>query len=269
MTKIHSLDFDMDQIANSGQCFRISKIAPETWQVIAWDKTLQIHQEEDHDYVFECSREEYHGIWFDYFDMQRDYGEIKKRIRATNDPYLIAAIDYGYGIRILKQDPWEATVTFLISQQNNIPRIRNIIAKLCEPYGNQFPTPNLLAKYTEDDFLSLGLGYRAKYLQDISKVVLKGDLDFNKLKCMNCSEVVNFLKQFNGIGNKVANCIALFGLHKIEAFPIDVWIKRIIDDQYGGNFDTNRFPGYAGIVQQYMFFYQRDAGSTHGRFMKF
>jgi N-glycosylase/DNA lyase len=157
----------------------------------------------------------------------------------------------------LKQDLWEAMVTFVISQQNNIPRIKNIIAKLCEPYGNKFPTPDILEKYTENDFLSLGMGYRAKYLQNISKSVLEGDLNFSRLKSMNCSDAVNFLKQFSGIGDKVAHCITLFGLHKIEAFPIDVWIRRIIDDQYGGNFDVNRFFGYAGIVQQYMFFYQR------------
>jgi N-glycosylase/DNA lyase len=221
------------------------------------NQSLRIHQEGNYDYVFECSREEYKKIWFDYFDMQRDYGAIKEHVRSTNDAYLIAAINYGYGIRILKQDLWETIVTFIISQQNNISRIKNIITKLCEPYGDRFPTPDLLEKYTEDDLLSLGLGYRAKYLKNISRAVLDGDLNLNELKNTNYSNVINCLKQFDGIGNKVANCIALFGLHKIEAFPVDVWIKRIIDDQYCGNFDLERFSKYAGVIQQYMFFYQR------------
>jgi N-glycosylase/DNA lyase len=190
--------------------------------------------------------------------MDRDYGKIKADIRATGDPYLTAAVNYGCGIRILRQDPWETIVTFLISQQNNMSRIRSIIAKLCRPYGYQFPTPNLLASYTKDDFVALGLGYRARYLHKIVQAVLDGKLNLSELQVMNAVDAVAFLTRFDGIGHKVANCIALFGLHKLDAFPIDVWIRRIIDEQYGGNFDETRFPGYAGIVQQYMFFYRRN-----------
>jgi N-glycosylase/DNA lyase len=197
--------------------------------------------------------------------MRRDYGKIKENIRATGDPYLIAAVNYGYGIRILKQDLWETMVTFLVSQQNNIPRIKNIIVKLCAPHGGQFPTPDILAQYTENDFLSLGLGYRAKYLQVLVEAVLKGNLSFDALRDMNYHDAINFLKCFHGIGNKVANCIALFGLHKMEAFPVDVWIKRIIDEQYAGNFNEKRFLGYAGVVQQYMFFYQRSLNKNDHR----
>jgi N-glycosylase/DNA lyase len=256
--KIYLPDFSPYQIANSGQCFRMSEIASDVWEVNAFDRRLLIRQEKErHSYIFECSSEEFREIWFDYFDMGRDYGEIKANIRAIGDPYLAAAVDYGYGIRILRQDLWETIVTFLISQQNNIPRIKNIIAKLCRPYDGRFPTPTLLSQYTERDFLALGLGYRAGYLQNIVKAAVDGDLDFQKLKSMSSFEAANFLKRFNGIGNKVANCIALFGLHRVDAFPIDVWIKRIIDEQYGGNFDRSRFSEYAGIVQQYMFFYQR------------
>jgi N-glycosylase/DNA lyase len=259
--KIRSHDFSIDEIANSGQCFRMFKISSDTWRVIAFDRSLCIHQEENFTHVFECSRKEFDEIWFNYFDMQRDYGKIKGNIRASGDPYLIAAINYGYGIRILRQDLWEIIVTFLISQRNNIPRIRKIIAKLCEPYGNHFPTPNILANYTENDFESLGLGYRSKYLRNITRSALKGDLNFDTLRKMNCQDAIGFLKCFSGIGDKVANCIALFGLHRVEAFPIDVWIRRIIEDEYDGNFDINRFSGYAGIVQQYMFFRQRSLRS--------
>ncbi|MDR3180142.1 MAG: hypothetical protein LBT70_04585 [Holosporaceae bacterium] len=261
--KIRPADFNLHQIENSGQCFRISEISANVWEVHAFNKRLLIRQEgERHDYVFECSSEEFRKIWFDYFDMGRDYGKIKSNLRAIGDPYLTAAVDYGYGIRILRQDLWETIVTFLISQQNNISRIKNTIVKLCRPYDDRFPTPDLLSKYTENDFLALGLGYRAKYLQNIVKAVRENNLNLRELKTMNSFEAINFLKSFRGIGDKVANCIALFGLHKVDAFPIDVWIKRIIDERYGGNFDKTRFSEYAGIVQQYMFFYRRNSGKN-------
>jgi len=255
--EISTPDFDIEQIANSGQCFRVSKISSDLWQVMAFDRALQI-QKEGQRHVFKCSTEEFNAIWFHYFDMQRNYGRIKESIRATGDPYLIAAVNYGHGIRILKQDLWEIIVTFLISQQNNIPRIKSIIGKLCFRYENRFPTPDMLSDYTEKDFISLGLGYRAKYLKNIVAAVMNNELNLKRLRDMNYGGAVKFLKRFDGIGDKVANCIALFGLHKVEAFPIDVWIKRIIDEQYAGSFDLSRFSGYAGIVQQYMFFYQKN-----------
>jgi N-glycosylase/DNA lyase len=236
----------------------MSEISSNVWEVKAFSKRLIIRQkEETHSHIFECSSEEFEKIWFDYFDMGRDYGKIKANIRAIGDPYLTAAIDYGHGIRILRQDLWETMVTFLISQRNNIPRIKNIIAKLCQPYDGRFPAPDLLSQYTENDFLALGLGYRARYLQNIVKAVREGNLNLQELETMNSFDAINFLKDFSGIGDKVASCIALFGLHKVDAFPIDVWIRRIIDERYGGNFDKTRFSEYAGIVQQYMFFYRR------------
>lgn len=253
--KISSRDFNIEQIANSGQCFRIYEVSPGNWKIIAFEKALTISYDGATEYILECSVDEYQKIWRDYFDLQRDYGVIKENIRATGDPYLIAAVNYGYGIRILHQDLWETIVTFIISQRNNIPRIRKIISKLCD--GEKFPSPKLLATYSETDFLAIGLGYRAKYLVDISRAAVSGKLSFDNLKKMNYIEVIDSLKKFNGIGNKVANCIALYGLHKLEAFPIDIWMKRIINKRYFGNFDPYRFAEYAGIVQQYMFFYER------------
>lgn len=248
----------MAQIADSGQCFRVTNISPADWEIIVCNKVLKIHQEDDSIFAIECTREEYEKIWFDYFDMNRDYGLLKKKIISTNDLYLISAVDYGYGIRILKQNLWEMIVTFLISQQNNIPRIKKIIANLCTPFKIKFPTPYDLEKYTEKDFLSFGLGYRSVYLQNIVKSVIKGDLDLNKLKMMETAQAVKFLQSFHGIGVKVANCIALYGLHRVESFPIDIWIKNIIKKRYNNSFDISKFEGYAGIVQQYMYFYERN-----------
>ncbi|MDR3285542.1 MAG: hypothetical protein LBS83_02555 [Holosporales bacterium] len=256
MIKIENPDFSIEQIANSGQCFRINKIG-KVWQVIAFSKVLEIKPIRKNAHIFYCSYEEYQDIWMNYFDFNRDYASIKKSILEMNDPYLNKAVQYGYGIRILKQDLWEIIVSFIISQRNNISRIKNIIKKLCVPYGNAFPSANILATYAIEDFTSIGLGYRAQYLADISKAGSIGTLDLEHLKKLDCQEAIMYLKQFNGIGDKIANCIVLFGLHRIEAFPKDVWINRIIE-KYNGNFNIERFKEYAGVVQQYMFFYQRN-----------
>ena len=257
MIKKEIKDFDIDQIAQSGQCFRIEKIEDDKWQILAREEVLKVQKISKNEYLFDCSEKEFQNIWFDYFDFRTDYSEIKGKIMETNDPYLISAIEYGWGIRILRQDLWETIVTFIISQRNNIPRITNTIKRLCNPFGGKFPTPSLLKDYSESDFKKLGLGYRAKFFVDIVIAALDGELDFKYLKSLPTNEALKYLQRFNGIGPKVANCIALFSLHKIEAFPIDVWIQRIIDRRYNGIFPIEKFKGFEGIVQQYMFFYER------------
>lgn len=259
--KIHIDNFNIEQIANSGQCFRMNQDKSGFWNLKAFGKNLKIFQiDDDNNYEFNCSDLEFKEIWFDYFDLSRDYQKIKNIILDTGDQYLIAASKYGYGIRILQQDAWETTVSFIISQRNSITRIKNIIAKLCENLEDEFPTPHILASYSEKDLQQFGLGYRAKYLKDIAEAVLSGKLDFEKLKSLEYKCAVSYLKNFNGIGDKVADCIALFGLHKVEAFPIDTWIQYIINTHYNGHFNTDQFYGCAGIIQQYMFFYQKHLG---------
>lgn len=252
-------DFSISQIAHSGQCFRINEInQSKVWQVIAFGKLLKIQQQENNIVYFDCSAEDFSEIWVDYFDLKRDYNKIKNIIFKLNDPYLIEAIKYGHGLRMLRQDLWEMIITSIITQQNNIPRIKSIIERLCAPYGLNFPSADILASFTEEHYKQLGLGYRAKYILDVARAVDNNQLNLNKLEKMTYKEAIKYLKQFPGIGDKVANCIALFGLHKTEAFPEDVWIKRIIKEQYGSKFDISYFQEYAGIVQQYMFFYERN-----------
>lgn len=253
-------DFDIQQIADSGQCFRISHLSSNIWQVIAFRKKLLIEKITHNNYKFYCSEDEFQSIWSDYFDLQTDYGKIKNNIRKFNDQYLNAAVNYGFGIRILRQDLWETIISFIISQRNNIPRIRNTINKICKPYDGFFPTPEDLVKYTELELMNFGLGYRSRYIFDIARSVIDGKLNLSKLKNLSTEDSLNYLKTCKGIGGKVANCIALFGLYKTDAFPIDVWIQRIIDKQYNGNFSIDNFKDYAGIVQQYMFFYQKSLG---------
>ncbi len=252
-------EFSISQIAHSGQCFRINEINKTgIWQVIAFGKLLKIKQQENNIVYFDCSAEDFSEIWVDYFDLKRDYCEIKNIIYELRDPYLIKAIEFGYGLRMLKQDLWEMIVTSITTQQNNIPRIKNIIERLCKPYGLNFPSAAILASFTEEYYKQLGLGYRSKYILNIARAVSSNQLNLNELKKMTCEAAIKYLKNFSGIGDKVANCIALFGLHKTEAFPKDVWIKRIIKEHYGNKFDISYFQKYAGIVQQYMFFYERN-----------
>ena len=258
MIKINSPDFNISQISDSGQCFRMFDEGDNRWRIFSMNNMLEIQKISEHEYIFECSEEEYEKIWFEYFDMRTDYSAIKTHIRTFEDPFLNSAIDYGYGIRILKQDLWETIVTFIISQQNNIPRIKKIIFALCEANNSKFPTPEDLKNYTEKDFENLGFGYRAEYMTKIVTETLSGRLDLKKLKTFNYEESIKFLKTFRGIGEKVANCIALYGLHHLPAFPVDVWIKRTINTRYDGNFALQKSSPFAGIIQQYMFFYERN-----------
>lgn len=255
-------DFDIEQIADSGQCFRMYRVADDTWELFALNRFLKVQRRKGA-HIFHCDRDEFDNFWFNYFDLQTDYGEIKRRILATNDEYLIKAVSFGSGLRILRQDLWEVIVSFIISQQNNIPRIKSCLKKLCGINGEKFPTPNDFLNFHKADLDSVKLGYRKNYLLKISESVSGSSFDLEKLKKVNYSEAMKYLKTLRGVGDKVANCIALFGLHQIEAFPIDVWIKRILETRYHGNFSLECWDlqDIGGIVQQYMFFYERSLKS--------
>ncbi len=258
MLTLELKDFDVEQIADSGQCFRMYQIEDDTWKIFALDRFLKIRKKNDL-HIFYCSRDEFDDFWSDYFDLQTDYGKIKNRILATDDEYLINAVNFGSGLRILHQNLWEMMVSFIISQQNNIPRIKSCLKKLCEINDGKFPTPNDFLNFHKEDLDSVKLGYRKNYLLEISEAVSDGSFDLEKLKKMNYLEAGNYLKTLYGVGDKVANCIVLFGLHKIEAFPVDVWIRKIIETHYKNDFSLDRWnlQDIGGIVQQYMFFYER------------
>lgn len=253
-------DFDIEQIAESGQCFRMYRVGDDTWELFALDRFLKIRKREGA-HIFYCSQDEFNDFWFNYFDLQTDYGEIKSRILATQDTYLTKAVDFGAGLRILRQDLWEMIVSAVISQQNNIPRIKNCLKNLCDINGGKFPTPRDFLSFREADLGGVKLGYRKDYLLKISRLLLDGSFDLEKLKKMNYPDAMKYLKTLHGVGDKVANCIALFGMYKIEAFPIDVWIKRILETRYHNDFLLKRWnlQNIGGIVQQYMFFYERSS----------
>jgi len=258
MLTLELKDFDIEQIADSGQCFRMYRVASNVWEIFALNRFLKIEKKNEN-HVFYCDQNEFDNFWFNYFDLQTDYSEIKGRILATNDEYLIKAVNFGSRLRILRQDLWEMIVSAVISQQNNIPRIKNCLKKLCDINKGRFPTPNDFLSFREKDLDSVKLGYRKNYLLKISESVFDGNFDLKKLKKMKYSDAVKYLKTLHGVGDKVANCIALFGMYLIEAFPIDVWIKRILETHYHGNFPLKywNLQDIGGIVQQYMFFYER------------
>ena len=259
-------DFNIEQIADSGQCFRMKKIDDNKYYTIAFDRYLEITKADNNTYEFSCSEEEFESIWEKYFDLSTDYSVFKSNI-DNNDICLQNAVEFGYGIRILKQDLWEVIVSFIISQRKSIPAISTCIESLSKAYGKKieynnntyysFPSPDSLAKISLDELLTHGLGYRAKYISNISKEVALGNIDLNELRTLPYDEAYKKLMSIYGVGAKIANCVLLFGLYQINAFPKDVWINRIIENEYNGSFDEKQYDGYAGVIQQYMFYYKR------------
>jgi len=267
---IHSKNFNIKQIAQSGQCFRMNPIDNDSYSLIAYGRYLILTQIDEETIELSCSEEEYSDVWEDYFDMRYDYDCIVQKLQAGTDDFLRKASEYGRGIRILRQESFEAAISFIISQNKNIPAIKSCIEAICEQYGERrvsswssevtyytFPTPQALATASREDLRKLKTGYRDEYIIKASQAFLSCEVDLENLKTSDCDCTIKALKSIHGIGDKVANCIALYGLHHIEVFPVDVWIKRILKEIYNDEFDQSKYEGYAGIVQQYMFYYMR------------
>lgn len=264
--KVEIPNFNIRQIAASGQCFRINPHPeePDTYTVIAYGRYLKIRQTEGNKEIyFFCSPEDFTNIWCRYFDIGTDYARIIGSI-DPEDKYLTAAAQKGSGIRILRQQLWETTVSFIISQNNNIPRIKHSIEILCELCGTSwredgqtiYAFPDAKRLYLTD-LSPAKLGYREKYIKTLAENVWKGKENLSELRDSRLpySYVENRLKSIYGIGPKVANCIMLFGLHRLESFPVDTWMQKIIEKEYSGIFPIERYREYAGVIQQYIFNY--------------
>lgn len=259
-------NFDIRQIAASGQCFRINPHPeePDTFTVIAYGRYLKIRQKAgSREVSFFCSADDFKNLWWDYFDIGTDYAGIIQSI-DPEDQYLTAAAQKGSGIRILRQQLWEVMVSFIISQNNNIPRIKHCIELLCELCGTSwqedgrtvYAFPDAKRLYLTD-LSPAKLGYREKYIKTLAENVWKGKEDLSELIFSRSpySYVENRLKSIYGVGPKVANCIMLFGLHRLESFPVDTWMHKIIEEKYNGVFPVERYRDYAGVIQQYIFNY--------------
>ena len=260
-------EFDIAQIAGSGQCFRMEQLDGERFAVIAGHRYLELEQKDD-SLIFWCKEEEFDNFWKTYFDLDTDYKVFLDSV-DRRDSYLKAASQSGKGIRILRQDLWEMLITFLVTQQNNIRRIRKIIDLLCVNYGEErccpagssakiyytFPEPERLAAASEEDLRGCNLGYRARYVKQTAEQVVSGQVCLEKIRELSCPEACEALMRCSGVGKKVADCICLFGLHHLEAFPVDTHIRRIFERHYPDGFPFERYSGYEGVIQQYLFYY--------------
>ncbi len=266
---IENSNFILEHIASSGQCFRMNKTGDSRYSVIAGGRYLSLNQLNGNEVELSCTEEEFQEYWSEYFDLSYDYEGIVRNLLGGEDEFLRKAAAYGYGLRILKQDIFEALITFIISQRKSIPAIKGCVEQLCQRFGEKrvdmasgnsyytFPAPLSLAEAAKEELREAGLGYRDEYVRKTALAVVKGEIDLQNLKTLNYEEAVGEFMRLPGVGIKVANCAALYGLHRIDAFPIDVWIDRILKEVYENKFDVNIYKGYAGIVQQYMFYYIR------------
>ncbi len=289
-------DFDPDQIFDCGQCFRWEKQPDGSYIGPALGVVARVSYESGGRLVIEKlagSRPLLEEEWRHYFDLDRDYGEIKKLL-SSKDDILAEAIKYGQGIRILNQDKWETLISFIISQNNNIPRIKKCIEKLCERFGEcigeisceksgsssqesvardpvcrwMMPRPQVLAALSPEDLEDVRLGYRARYIIETARAVsADGGETLKRTEAMTSSEAYQYLTGLCGVGPKVANCIMLFSMGKCDSFPIDVWVRRVMSELYGfsesdvrgmRSFAAEHFGEYGGIAQQYLFYYIRE-----------
>lgn len=243
-----------------GQAFRWAQNPDGTWQAIVHGRLLKVGGDGDEFILYDCDENEYNTVWRDYFDLGRDYEKIITDI-SKND-VLRSATELCGGIRLLRQDPWETLCSFIISQNNNIPRIKGIIDRLCENFGDKidggfaFPTADKIAGLSVDDLAPLRSGFRAKYILDAAQKVTSGEVDLNSLYSLDTDTARNELIRIKGVGAKVADCTLLFAFGKIDAFPKDVWIKRAMQVLFDGELPGEAVK-YAGIVQQYIFHYAR------------
>ena len=259
MIIIQCNNLNLDQIAESGQCFRWFKINDNVprYNIIAFGKVLEIFQINNCLY-FDCSEKDFYNIWLHYFDLDQHYNITID----SDDKFLIAAYRYGSGIRILKQDLWESIVSFIISQRKSIPAIKTSIERLCKAYGDKiegteyyaFPTPHQLIYLDQDN---CGLGYRIDYIKALAQRIVTGEISLEQIKDADYETAKKILLSIRGIGEKVSNCILLFGLGYMNACPRDVWINRIIDEEYNGLAPEWMNSEYAGLLQQWVFYYKR------------
>ena len=268
-------DFDLAQTLECGQCFHFVKLDENDYVLTAKGRLLHVSQEDDTVTFYDTEKDEYVNVWKDYFDMDRDYSAIKKKLLKKDDK-LKDAIESMWGVRILNQDFFETLISFIISQNKQIPHIKKIVSDISAKFGTYngtyggvdmytFPTLEQLTNASEEDFKELKTGFRAPYIMDAIRRNMAGQFDENELKNMEYDSCIKELMTIKGVGEKVANCVSLFGLGKKEAFPVDVWIKRIMETMYFDGEDTpkdkiaafakEQFGDLGGFAQQYLFYY--------------
>ena len=255
-------DFSLPAIFECGQCFRWNVDGNGVYSGVAFGLALEISRRGD-DILLKTTERDFREVWFDYFDLDLDYAGIR-RLVSINE-HMKTAADFGAGIRILRQDRWEALCSFIISQCNNIPRIKKIVETLCTLFGEEiapekhaFPSAASIAALSPEQLAPLRAGYRTKYIIEAARAVVSGAVDLSELAEYPPVEALKALKALPGVGDKVASCVLLFGLHQLDAFPVDVWMKKALAAHFDSDFDPNVFSPYAGVAQQYIFNYERN-----------
>ena len=282
-------DFNIKQILECGQCFRWERITDTNYIIVAFRRVIEVVQEGNKVIIYNTNMKDFNEIWKSYFDLDRDYGVIKEEL--SKDELLRKSVEFGYGIRILNQDPFEILISFIISARNSFPSIMKTIKKISEKWGDKleykgniyyaFPTPEQLKKATLDEIKETGASFRSKYIVDTIGNVnaaieakQKGELteelrqfDLDYIKSLPSDECHKALQNFMGVGAKVADCIMLFSMGKHSAFPVDVWIKRAMIHFYLAPdvslnkirvFGREKFGELSGLAQQYLFYYARE-----------
>ena len=287
-------DFHLEHVLECGQCFHFARTdtglnyGEYEYDIVANNRILHIKEEPSSDgvrLIFDNTEKwEYDTIWKNYFDLDRDYSEIKERIIKA-DPRLEEIVEENSGLRILNQDFFETLISFIISQNKQIPQIKQIVKNLSAELGTKFdvtmidrldsefdaffPTAEQLYIATEDEVRASKCGFRAPYIKDAAEKVFSGEISYKELSKMSTDKAKEKLMTIHGVGEKVANCVLLFGLGRREAFPVDVWMKRICEEMYFGvdtpkseieAFAYDKFGEYAGYAQQYLFAYAREQG---------
>ena len=278
-------DFQSDHIFDNGQCFRWNREADGSYTGIAYGKALNISLDGETLVIDNTSAEEFHSIWKDYLDLDRDYGTLKAML-SGKDPVMEAAVAFGSGMRILQQEKWETLISFILSQNNNIARIKKCVESICSAHGSPigmyrgkmryaFPTQEQLACLSPEELDTCRLGYRAKYIVETARQIESdGGKTLSRLGYATAEEADEYLLSLSGVGPKVANCIMLFSMGKYASFPLDVWIRRVMHEFYyieEGNvkkmqeYAVEHFGEFGGIAQQYLFYYAKEISGRAGK----
>jgi N-glycosylase/DNA lyase len=267
-------DFELKHIFECGQCFRWNAQRDGSYTGVAGGRAARLIKQ-GNDVCIRGGMREDEEFWKHYLDLNRDYGIIKDEL--SEDEILREAIGHGQGIRILNQDPFETLVSFIISANNRIPMIKKAVENISKMYGREmefdgaryysFPDPDALAEATVEELEGCGCGFRAGYIADTTKKITSGEVDLSKIMKTGTDEAHEELMKLKGIGPKVADCILLFSMQKYDAFPVDVWVKRIMQYFYLApdvslkkirDYGRDKFGDYAGFAQQYLFYYARE-----------
>ena len=270
--------YNLDRTLDCGQCFRWERVSDNEWLGVAHGRLISVKQMGYELIIYNSTAEDFFNVWCHYFALDEDYDEIDRELLENcQNSTFVKALEQGKGIRILHQDAWESVCSFIISQNNNIPRIKKIIDAISFALGKpidaremanhgagdrefySFPTPEAILEAGEEFIFSLKTGFRAKYIIDASQKWCDGTINEEELKQIESLEdAIDYLCKVKGIGLKVASCALLFGFERHDPFPIDVWMKRVLDKYFEKDFNPSTFGKYAGIAQQYLFDYERN-----------